>query len=184
MSVRNMTPPQRAYSAREQCFLCDLPKMPWTILKEFKEPICRGCVNYEGSDRIAALIHHAKQHRVDASDTSKACRTPKSLNTPKTPVTPLERMAVSTTHPHPSQDGVFFKDPMPSPAALLGRDLMPSPSIVASSSTFLTDFPKVYGTSAVVAGSVLTSQPSLPNGPPPLMSPAASLAYQQGMYIL
>jgi len=48
---------------RQQCYLCDCPRAPWAILSDFSEPICRGCCNYEGPDRIEAVIDYVRSLR-------------------------------------------------------------------------------------------------------------------------
>ncbi|KAL3308805.1 interferon regulatory factor 2 binding protein 1, partial [Cichlidogyrus casuarinus] len=48
-------------SSRLHCYLCDLPRYPWAILLEFSEPVCRGCVNYEGADRIERVLCETRQ---------------------------------------------------------------------------------------------------------------------------
>ncbi|NWZ59827.1 I2BP1 protein, partial [Haliaeetus albicilla] len=48
---------------RQWCYLCDLPKMPWAVVWDFSEAVCRGCVNFEGADRIEPLLEAARRLR-------------------------------------------------------------------------------------------------------------------------
>ncbi|NXL49019.1 I2BP1 protein, partial [Podilymbus podiceps] len=72
---------------RQWCYLCDLPKMPWAVVWDFSEAVCRGCVNFEGADRIEPLLEAARRLRHSHAETRHreaplAPRRPEETTTP------------------------------------------------------------------------------------------------------
>jgi len=48
---------------KQTCYLCEMPRSPWAVITDFSELVCRSCVNYEGPDRIEAILASARRMR-------------------------------------------------------------------------------------------------------------------------
>ena len=58
-------------SKRILCYLCGMPRSPWATLREFSEPVCRSCVNYEGAECAERSLVTARRMKTDNSDTGQ-----------------------------------------------------------------------------------------------------------------
>ena len=49
--------------ANNRCYLCEIPKQNYSLVRCYSEPVCRGCLNYEGPDCIELLIAEARRSK-------------------------------------------------------------------------------------------------------------------------
>lgn len=50
-----------------RCYLCEIPKQEYSLIHSFSKVVCRGCVNYEGPDRVEQLIESARKFKSAAT---------------------------------------------------------------------------------------------------------------------
>lgn len=60
-SQLNQTQTQNQLQMR--CFLCDTPKQDYSLIRSFSQLVCRGCLNYEGPERVETLIAEAQRFK-------------------------------------------------------------------------------------------------------------------------
>ena len=162
---------------RQHCYLCDLPRTPWALLlSDYSEPVCRGCVNYEGPHRVEAAIDSARRLKqslgatATVADSRPASGLPGHLISLPVPVSGRDdgmRLPVAR-----AGDGVRLVGAGRGGAAtamdlVVGGQRVPVPSRANHHRGI--DDPRAAVTSATTAGAGLPPPPPLPpRFPPPI----------------
>lgn len=71
---------------KQTCYLCEMPRSPWAVIHDFTELVCRSCVNYEGPDRIEAILSAARRMRGNCGISAEGASSIKRENSAPYPV--------------------------------------------------------------------------------------------------
>lgn len=142
-----------------RCYLCETPKQEYSlIMSTFSEVVCRGCLNYEGPDRVEQLIKSARYSK--ANSLSPADLYASAAGLPPAPyLLGTEAMSISQA----SQLAPASRSRRAAPA--------PAPSSVLYASMMAADYAAAAQLSSKGAGEKLREE-----GAPPSKSTARSQA--------
>lgn len=79
-NIINDSSSQTETSGQMRCYLCEIPKKEYSIVRSFSEVVCRGCINFEGPDRVESLISEARSHKLASISPSDCIECYKSPN--------------------------------------------------------------------------------------------------------